>query len=111
MSTPTPVPTPAPAPNPIDELFSQFLNVIDNDLLTEFGGPLLTFLNADAAAGGDLAKIIAAVVALRASVLAALPENAPNYVAQVGQLNTAIATLLASKLQAWMAAQTPAAAK
>lgn len=97
-------------PNPFDVLFTQFVALLKADLLGEFGGPLLTFLQADAAAGGDIAKIIAAVVQLRASVLAALPEGAPTYVAQVGQLNTAIANLLASKLQAWMAAQTPAAA-
>lgn len=96
-------------PNPFDALFQQFLGLLKADMLGAFGGPLLTFLQQDAAAGGDLAKIIAAVGALQASVLAALPKDAPEYVTQVGQLNTAIANLLASKLQAWLASQTPAA--
>jgi len=98
-------------PNPFDVLFQQFLAILKNDVLSEFGGPLMTFLQEDAAADGDLEKIIAAAVKLRASVLAALPENAPTYVSQVGQLNTAIANLLASKLQSWLASRAPAAAK
>lgn len=89
-------------PNPFDSIFQNFLGILKQDVLGAFGQPLLTFLQQDAAAGGDLAKIIAAAEALQVSALAAIPTNLPTYVTQVGQLNTAVAQLLAAKLQAWL---------
>lgn len=91
------------------DLFQQFLALLKADFLSAFGGPLLTFLQADAAAGSNVNAIIAAALQLQANVLAALPQNAPTYVAQLGQLNTALAELLATKLQSVLTAA-PAAA-
>lgn len=95
-------------PNPFEAVFQQFLGILKADVLSAFGTPLVTFLQADAAAGGDLAKIMAALNALQVSALAAIPTNLPTYVTQVGQLNTAVANLALQKLQGWLASQKPA---
>lgn len=95
--------TPAAASTSTPDLFQQFLGLLRLDVLSAYGGPLLTFLQADAAAGSNVNAIIAAALQLQASVMAALPQNAPTYVAQLGQLNTALATLLAGRLQSALA--------
>jgi hypothetical protein len=49
------------------------LAVIESDLLTTAGAPLLAFLTSFGAAGGDPAKIALAWVALQGALLGSLP--------------------------------------
>ena len=96
--------TPSPVPNPLQAL----LTFIETDALSTFATPLLTFLQADAAAGGDILKIEAALIALQGDIVAAVPKALPGLVAELGVVNSQLALLLAAKLQARISASKPA---
>jgi hypothetical protein len=77
------------------------LAIIEADLLTAAGSPLLTFLTAFGAAAGDPVKIAAASVQLQGSLIGALPGLESTLAQQ-------IAAALAAKLQAAITAASPA---
>jgi len=80
------------------------LTFIENDLLLSAGPPLLTFLTAVQAAAGDPIKIAAAWVALQGNLVGGAP-------AAVGGIETQLAAIIASKIQAALTkAQTTTAA-
>lgn len=74
----------------------QILNLILSDLLSTGGTPLLTFLAAFGAAGGDPAKITAAWIAFQGAEIGQLP-------ALELTLSQQLAAFLTSKVQALMA--------
>lgn len=85
MSTPDPT------------LGQTILAFIEGDALRAFGAPLLTFLQAEAAAAGDPIKMSAAFIALQGGIVGAAPGA-------LGTLESQLATALATKLQAVIAA-------
>lgn len=74
----------------------QLLALVENDALTAFGPPLLAFLSAVEAAQGDKIKQAAAFVKLQGDAVAAAP-------AALGGLESQLAALLATKIQALIA--------
>jgi len=78
------------------------LALLESDLLTAEGTPILAFLQAFGAAAGDPLKIAAAWVALQGAFIGGLPSIE-------AALSVQIATALQTKLQAAIAAAQAAA--
>lgn len=85
MSTPSPT------------VGAALLAVLESDLLTTAGAPLLSFLTAFGAAAGDPTKIALAWVGLQGSLLGSLP-------ALEATLSQQIAAALTAKLQSAISA-------
>ena len=83
-------------PAPTQSLGQQLLTLIENDALTSFGPPLLTFLQAVQAAQGDPIKITAAWVQLQGGIVGAAPSA-------LGGLESQLAGIIAAKIQAAIA--------
>ena len=82
------------------DAFQALLALLKFDALQTFGTPLLTFLQADAEAETDPAKIAAAAFQLEGNLAPAVPQF-------LGELNTAVAQLAIAKIKAAQAAATP----
>jgi hypothetical protein len=75
-----------------------FLALIESDLLTAAGQPLLSFLTAFGAAGGDPIKVTLAWVKLQGDLLGGLPGLESQLAVQIAQaLTTKIEAALAPK--------------
>jgi len=86
-------------PNP--NLGQALLSALETDLLTSFAQPLINFLTAFGAAGGDPVKVALAWVGLQGALVAALP----NFEVAVSQQ---ISNTLIAKLQAALNSAKPA---
>lgn len=81
------------------------LSVIETDLLSTAGAPLLTFLNSFAAAAGDPLKLAAAWVQLQGQFVGALPTLEATLSQQIAntltaKLSAAISTAQSASLSA-----------